>query len=325
MAEKDRMPVEREVETETVPCEAHLRQDLEFISLIPGPAFIDKHLAYERKRVRTVLDAGGWAYRSGAGSALLRVLPWDSDHFGISVAELTRLYLDPKRRQPALRQLLEACHRSFEQRDIQCVVARVRCDQLDALHALEDLGLRLMDTSLELGLDRRLEVGERSVAAPASSPAAVDIALRIASEDDSEKLSAIAESFTNNRFHRDPRMSDTSAAGVYRSWVKNAASGKRQKVLLAETAGEIAGFCTYDEDAARMLNVGIIALLTVAPEFRGQGIARALVSGAMDMMNTRWIVTSTQVENIASQRTFTGLGFKPIAARHILHGWLGAS
>lgn len=309
-----------ELKTEATFEDVFLLQDLEFTSLINGPGFDLRHLNHERRRVTAALQAGGWGLGSTGGQALMRPLTWDSQHFGVSAAELSRLYWLPSQPLGSLQRLVDACHRSLVERDVQWIVARLRCDQLDALHHLENLGLRLMDTSLELGLNKHeAQIAGEQASNPSTSGG---VTLREGRHADGEELSRVAATFTENRFHRDPRIDDDSAAGVYRQWVSNAAAGLRQNVLVAEVAGRLAGFCTYQDASSAELDVGTIGLLTVAPEFRGRGIARSLVDGAVRKMNACRIVSSTQVENFASQRTFASLGFKTLGARHTLHGWL---
>lgn len=280
-----------------------LASDLELAGLVRTEN--SQHLLHERERLWQALRTGSTAFLSERALLLFRPLTWDTQHFGVGVADLTRFYGD----NPPLSHVLEHAARAR----VTWLSARCRADRPDQVHALEENGFRWMDTSVELGKPL------------GGAPAAPNTQVRAACEQDVKALRAIVGQFRQNRFHFDPRIAPEKARSLYESWVENGALGRGDQVFVAESAGAVQGFCGYRAAASvDPLEVATLTLIVIAETARGQGLFDALVNAVECHAyhdGARYLVTSTQVHNTQSLRAFSRAGFRPFSARHIFHRW----
>jgi ribosomal protein S18 acetylase RimI-like enzyme len=78
--------------------------------------------------------------------------------------------------------------------------------------------------------------------------------------------------------------------------------------------------CHADED----LSTGSLGLMSVAPEARGQGLGRQLVSGAVAWLRERGlerVTVVTQARNVRALRTFEACGFRVADVALWFHKW----
>ena len=294
-----------------------LAADQEFGALLRADAQQALHRQREQRRLRQLLAAGAWGFSSSAGITLVRPLPWDQAHFGYPCADLVRFYFAPSCRDRAAREadeLVAATLEECRQRGIVLLSARLPAAQIVLAQSLERAGMALVDTSVELGT--RL---------PLLPTAPVEgVAVRAPQSRDRMPLMEIARSFRGNRFHQDPRIPRHRATEVYACWVVSAMEGDHGRLLLAEISGQVAGITTYTPGEDE-LGVGTVALVVIAPEFRGRRVIDPLMAGCAQVLageGDTVMVTSTQVSNGPALRAFGRHGLLPHGARHIFHGWL---
>lgn len=288
-----------------------LAADQDLAPLLRDPALAGLHCQRERQRVAAVLDQGGWGFTAPGCVTVVRPLPWDEQHFGYPCADLVRFYLAPG--EPAGQQagvVLDATVAEARRRGVTLLSARVPAAQIRLVHCLQQQGMLLVDTSLELATPLPL----------LPTPPVDGLTVRPGGDADLDQLAAIAVSFVGNRFHQDPRIPADLARGVYASWVTQAVQGNHGQLLLAELEGRVAGFTTFDT-LDQPLDVGIVALVAVHPDFRGRRVLDPLMHACARQGGWQALVTSTQVSNHAAQRAFGRHGLKPIGARHIFHLW----
>jgi hypothetical protein len=288
-----------------------LEHDLEHAVLLPEPEHRAAHLARERRRVRAVLAAGGFAVDRGGSLALVLPLSWDTAHFGIPCADLARLYAPSGRPAGAERAIVEETVAECRARGVALLSARLGMDDLEGGEALLGLGALPVDTSVELGARLPLPPG------PAAAPGLV---LRRPRPEDDAALVGVAATFTDNRFHRDPRIPRDLARGVYERWVLAASRGEHGALLVAEDEDGLAGFATLappDDE----LGVGVIGLVAVHPRARGRRVLAGLVSGCVRALppDARAVVTSTQSTNRGALAGFGRCGLGAVGSRLVFH------
>lgn len=286
---------------------ALLASDLELAGLCDAP--VEAHVARERARVEEIVRSGGSAFSSDRALVLFRALAWDTKHFGVGVADVARIYGD----EPALDHLLDHAARA----GVTLLSARCRADRPDHTQALEARGFRWVDTSIEIGKPLGGDP-------PRITP---DPRVRAARADDVPALRAIAREFRRNRFHFDPRIPKDKAAGVYESWVTNAAEGRGESLLVAQDGARVAGFCGYRAPAAGdALRAATLTLFVIAREARGRGLFDALHAAVERVALANGalaLVSSTQVHNARALHAFARAGMRPFSARHVFHRWAG--
>jgi len=146
-------------------------------------------------------------------------------------------------------------------------------------------------------------------------------AVRPVREDDVARLRAIARSsHDDTRFYADERFPRERCDELYDTWIRRSCEGWADVVLVAERAGEAAGYVSVH----RRESSGSIGLIGVDEAWRGRGVGEALVRGALawcaDADLPRCTVV-TQGRNVAAQRLFERCGFRTSAVDLWFHKW----
>jgi ribosomal protein S18 acetylase RimI-like enzyme len=182
--------------------------------------------------------------------------------------------------------------------------ARVPVGDSDRVGALKGRGFRLVDVNQQL---------ERAAGPLRAEPIAVD-AVR---PDQHDAVLAIAEhAFEYDRFHLDDQIPDAVADRIKRDWVASYLAGTRgDRLWVAEVDGRPAGFLAE----LRRDGASVIDLIAVATQFRGAGVARALIAKIAD----RPLVVGTQAGNAPSLKLYQRAGFLMRSATAVLHLHVG--
>jgi len=165
-------------------------------------------------------------------------------------------------------------------------------------------GFRLVDTAVTLSKPRTVSTETSGV--------------RFARPDDEAAVRRIAhKGFRFSRFHADPAVSNALADTVKEAWAANYFTGGRgTHMVVAEQAGEVAGFLLLIVNDARIL----IDLIAVSDKHRGAGLGTAMIGFAeTQVRGPQDVIVGTQLANISSLRFYTKLGFRPVGAHHVLH------
>ncbi|MBT2290924.1 GNAT family N-acetyltransferase [Paenibacillus albidus] len=83
---------------------------------------------------------------------------------------------------------------------------------------------------------------------------------------------------------------------------------RNNQCVLGSVHGEPAGFACYDTS---FFGCCFIQLVIVSPDFRRQGVARALIQYIIDHCPTGKLFTSTNASNSAMQQVCFSMGFIP--------------
>jgi len=189
--------------------------------------------------------------------------------------------------------------------DERCFVdAKLGVGDIQGVALLQASGFRLVDTTIQL--DRPVAHGRTTAG------------VRPAEPKDRQTVERLAEqSFTFSRFHQDPDIPRSVADRIKRAWVGNYFEGKRgQHLLVAEVAGEIAGFLQLLQQDS-LLTIDLIA---VDARHRGKGLAGRMIGGAEAMLpEIEHLRVGTQAANTRSLRSYIADGFSFFSAQHVLH------
>jgi ribosomal protein S18 acetylase RimI-like enzyme len=187
------------------------------------------------------------------------------------------------------------------------VDAKVDVADTAALRAIQSLGFQLIDTAV------------RFTAPRAACPGQTSAEVGFATPDMAAAVGAVAErSFVHDRFHRDPAIAVAAANAVKRSWALNYFAGRRGDwMVVACQGGKPAGFLQLLRSPADDL---VIDLIAVDQEYRGGGLARAMIAFAVANCQCKGGVTvGTQIANIPSVRLYESMGFRLQSAQYVLH------
>lgn len=231
----------------------------------------------------------------------------DEERFGIRTARISHVTFD------SLSEAISFCRTNH----VVFLIARSPVNDLAVAQAMEQEGFALMDTLIYYGFDLvRLSI----------STATEGIGVRSLSAGEEKTVKALAvDAFRGylGHYHADPRLDRRQCDEVYVSWAYRACVSREvaDEVLVADCDGRLQGFITLKVKSAEEAEGG---LLGVASSARGTGVAQALMVHALTWCKTRglrWMLISTQITNLASQKLWVRLGFEPSHAYYTFHKW----
>jgi dTDP-4-amino-4,6-dideoxy-D-galactose acyltransferase len=229
---------------------------------------------------------------------LIERLPWDTEHFGVSVARVCR---------PADGDGVRSAAEAADAAGVECLTALIDADDVGAIAVAEEIGFRSYDVRIEL--DRRLAPDPSDVAG-----------VRPADGSDVARLEAIArERFGQSRFYADPGFGRDRAAALYVAWLERGMSSDSRRTLVTDAAD---GFVVCRLDAERA--VGSIELIGVAEESERRGLGLRLVRGAHSLFAAAGLLSAevvTQGRNLPAQRLYQREGYRTRRVAVWLHRW----
>jgi len=236
--------------------------------------------------------------------AMCRILDWDTNFFGFTVATATRAQLTPAGAKKIM---------------LECAESRVRC-----LYFLADAGDRNTISLLEQHnfalKDIRFTMISRT---GASASLKSGLPVREAEQADIPHLRRIARtSHYESRFYADANFPSERCDDLYDLWItKSCAHENADIVLVADLGGNAAGYITCKRVTPLRGQIGLFA---VAEEARGRGVGNALIRHAMDWFHNGGIsdvVTVTQGENVRAVQFYERAGFVVENVQLWYHRW----
>jgi len=241
------------------------------------------------------------------GSALCRLLSWDSEFFRQRVARFEGERLDGAQWTAA---------RAWCRREaIDCLYVLAPLDQAITRKIAGEPGVVLADVRLTLGWQQ----GDRPMG---RADQADPLRVRLGRTEDLPALRSIAAlAHTRSRFYQDPGFV-ARAPALFERWIERSFEGFADVVWVADEEGIPIGYVTCSRSARA--GEGTIGLLGVAKVARGRGVARWLIDSAMHWFSQQGITdvtVVTQASNLAAQRVYLRVGFLPRAIGCWFHCW----
>ncbi len=162
---------------------------------------------------------------------------------------------------------------------------------------------------------RQYESGTRAI--KKSAPRMVEIKI-IGPEAITVCRRLAKQSFSYDRFHRDPHIKKSLADLSRASWIENALRGRAIFVLGAFISKKLVGFIDVNKKA----KVAVIDLLAVNSRYRKRRIASQLIQAAkreLKKRRIRRIQVGTQAENLPAISCYRKNNFKLIARYNTFH------
>jgi GNAT superfamily N-acetyltransferase len=212
---------------------------------------------------------------------------------------------------------VEAIVRFCGEHSVRLLIARCPAEDLSAAQTLERAGALLAGT---------LVVWTRNLDDPPLCAGPPRVAIREAVPADGEAVRALAgEAFHDfgGHYHMDRRLDRAACDALYADWAYRSCvtPGVADGVLVAARDDRIVGFVTMK---LRGSEEGEGVLDAVAADFRGRGFHQALMLERLRWFQRRGVrrmTISTQVTNLAAQRSWLRLGLRPLRATYIFHKW----
>ncbi|HOM12121.1 MAG TPA: GNAT family N-acetyltransferase [Rubrivivax sp.] len=237
------------------------------------------------------------------------LVPWDTESFGIPVAQVERIQVRaPRQAEADLRPLADW----LAQHGIRLVSCRLDHGCLRESFVLEAVGFRFVEMVYAMQID----IDRESV----SAAAVPSLHWRMASQEDLSSLGRIAASaFVTGRWTVDWRVGEGLAGKRYADWVGRSLHDPRHEVLVAVYDDEIAGFFIVEvkHDGSAYWH-----LTAVAPEFRGRGVGRAMwqtMVGRHAAAGLRSVGTTIAARNIPVVNLYAKLGWRYVSCQMTFH------
>ena len=200
---------------------------------------------------------------------------------------------------------------------VSLLVARCSTNELASAQAMESAGFLLMDT---------LVYYKRSLVDRSIPEDPGEIRVRPIRPGEEEAVRAVAaDSFRGyyGHYHADPRLDRATCDEVYTSWALRSCTSKEvaDQVLVAVEDSKVLAFITIRLDSRGQ---GETVLSGVAPAAHRRGIYRSLMIRSMawcKLHGAEHLITSTQLNNTATQKVWVRLGFEPHETFYTFHKW----
>ncbi len=261
---------------------------------------------------------GYWSQGTLGGMVVLRKLDLDTSLFGFPCYSLVHFQVTDDADSVTRDRLLKAALEKLGAHGAVFVSART--DALDAatMLALQRSGFVYMDTTMRYAFD---------LLASAPPPIQSSVVLREAREGDLDSLMEIAATYTENRFHYDPRIPRDKADEMYRIWIRNSLRGDADWTVVAELDGKPVGFTTNKNHPELVTErggwVGEMVFSAVSPVARGRDVYTSMIhAGLLHFHGTADLVyLGCLASNVAVQRAWQKLGFRVTSSSCSFHHW----
>ena len=256
-----------------------------------------------------------------------RLLPWDSQVLGCPSGSVGGLWAegDYSEQCHRLDNVLKACIADAEDHGVRFLSVRLPEDGLAAIHAVEAVGFRIIESFLTFG---RKTDGEIPFVCSETRNGGSDCHVRLAQPEEMETVAAIAyRVFQSFRLRVDPQIPESRSRHSRREWVRNGFKGRAEAIYVAESDNHLVGFALLRSKAGRRLSerstekVGEIELIAVDPTFHGRGIGKELVAEAIRHYQgkTSEIQVGTQAKNLRAVGLYTRMGFSVVRSELSFH------
>lgn len=265
-----------------------------------------------------------WMRRANRLQALAcwRFLPWDSQVLGCPSGSVGGLWAegDYAAQCHRLETVLKACIADAAVRGVYFLSTRLPEGELAALHAVEAVGFRIIESFLTFG---RKTTNEIPFVRSETRDGGPDFHIRLAQLDEMEPVASIAyRAFQSFRLRVDPQIPESRARHSRREWVRNGFKGRAEAIYVAASKNRLVGFALLRSKTGAMNEkIGEIELIAVDSAWQGRGIGKALVVAAIRHYQgkTSEIQVGTQTKNLRAVGLYTRMGFSLVRSELSFH------
>jgi ribosomal protein S18 acetylase RimI-like enzyme len=233
------------------------------------------------------------------------LVPWDSETFGIRIADLE---IGTDSECPSALDLSRALRDWSRGHGVQLIGASVPTAAVAHIDALQAAGFRYLDTTLRVTYQDL-----QSTALPASL-----VELRPGRASDVHRVLAIAGcAFTHGRYHADRHLDSERANQRYRDWVTRAVSSAgRQELYVAAFDDDVRAFSVIEMSGT----TGHLHLIGVAPQWQRPPLGATLATLRLFQSRGAVVVHSKiSAANIVALNVHAHLGARFHSPAALLH------
>lgn len=238
----------------------------------------------------------------------IRLLEWDTAHFGYRIARITVNTLT--------RSLAQEIDQWCADNDIACVYFLCAAGDDTSIRLAEDFAYRQQDIRVTFA-HKLKDFTYLETLLP-------NIRLDTATETDESALLQIADGiYQHSRFYNDPHFETSKVDAMYRIWMRRSLSGDlADTIFVARVEGIVQGFVTAQLNIAT--GVGELPLVGIASALRGKGVGIHIILQALNHLKQQsaaGVEVVTQGRNIAAQRLYQKAGFRTANVQLWYHKW----
>lgn len=199
--------------------------------------------------------------------------------------------------------------------NVRMLIARCPVGDIPVAQNLEESGARLMDSLVYYSL------GQSKIIPPPNAGISVRDMLP-GEEKIVQKIAAESFKNYNGHYHADPRLEKKLCDEAYSSWAESLCATHNEDVVMqvAFLENKIVGFLglKFNAEGSEIILNGVLK------EVQRKGVYGALVASAINWhinSGKSEMLASTQISNIAVQKTWVRLGFELSRAYYTFHKW----
>jgi RimJ/RimL family protein N-acetyltransferase len=254
------------------------------------------------------------------GMAVLNFLPWDTEHFGFSMAQIRYLMADGDyARAHSIKVRLIAFISSYcKEEGTVHISGRVDAEDISSIHALESSGFKLVDTLVKYVFNCHKH----------RIYAVKDLCkVRMFKDQDLLILKEIARvAFTKDRFHSDPGFDRKKADELHVKWLEDLCRGEHERIFVAERNGRPIGFLAFrlKKELEKLMGCKIGGHGLNAVSFQAKGAYPSLVKALLQdsILHYDYLEFDTQVKNYEVLKVWQRFGFDFKRAQYTFHKWI---
>ena len=263
---------------------------------------------------------------AGSGNAeavaVCRLLPWDSQFFGVRMARLDYVLRAGAGDRTAIGDAVAAAVEWCRAKGVQHVAARLDVADTSAIYALEDQAFRLMDALVTYIYHpkrppppRVKEVGTLRPFEPSDTDEIIEITRE-------------AYQGFRGRFHLDPHLPQQRSDELYIEWARQCCAGRMaDRIFVSEDSrGRLHGWASVRlvEPVSSTGGVRIFAGSLGACRRDRPGAYAGLIRAAAAENHAAGAVTEAQTQNynFPTVRVYEAVGAQYVRADYTFHAWL---
>lgn len=249
------------------------------------------------------------------------VTSWDEQVFGFKIANCSLNFLpDTPDAADVITELLTSAIWDLREKKVSFINLRLHGDNLKAIHALEDLGFRYIETIVWPYAESR------------SIPiVGAEIVSRLCTAQDLPRIRFIAGEYQYHRGHYycDERFAPQDVNKMHVRWLDSYWE-KGNPIVVVIHHGEIAGYIVLRSADADLQNlfgfkVGQLSTMALDPAFRGIGLGKNLIRGGMNSLHElgmELVDTGLATKNLFSSASIRVADFRNYYEEITMHLWL---
>ncbi len=242
-----------------------------------------------------VKEGDFYIIRNGNNLFNIKKDEWDSRILGINLYKINKIELDSFD-DNLIKRFLDFIKSKFN--DIHCIIYRTEATNFGLINILQKNRFTLVGMPIKLSVDLREIKGNN-----------LESNVRLSKNEDVNILALMARnSFLNAYRYNDKNLDKNKVDDLYSEWIKNSCNGRANAVLVHEINKILSGFiaCNINGDT------GLIDLIAVAKEARGQGIGQKLVLNSLAWFKDKVsrVEVYTEAMNYPSLKMYQNNGFK---------------